>query len=384
MAAPIYLKVADVAPRPLTPLYQKEVLPETLLRNTWGNEGQNRCRIGTLLQTSFDPEQLKTVRPERNGFIGTVLTAYGQHHHLIIRPDDIWLAILTQFNFYVNANAEQLRSKFVAHEGKETLRVDANRLPLVDKDFKDWILPSFTTTTDNDTIVCAAAMMATLKSYYVYEGGIVCARKFGVEPTFWAALLRPILSKFVQAFDGEVDTAFWKTMVDRYDMCGGTRSLAGLPSSASGRTRASGGDQPLTARAHTHPSPPSQSAKFILDLEMMPVGFFDIELKLIDDMEVLECIVVAGHIASLAEGAAQDTIRPLSGWFPTALQAKLKAQEWPKSKKRKRDVAFRDKKAKRNTGGNPGKENGELSHGSGCFCITGSMFASVLSLFRPK
>lgn len=85
MAAPIYLKVADVAPRPLAPLYQEEVLPETLLRHTWGNERDNRGRIGTLLQTSFGPEQLKTVRPERNGFIGTVLTAYGQHHHLIIR-----------------------------------------------------------------------------------------------------------------------------------------------------------------------------------------------------------------------------------------------------------------------------------------------------------
>jgi hypothetical protein len=44
------------------------------------------------------------------------------------------------------------------------MNIKAHMPQLVDKDFKDWILPKFTTTTDNDTIVCAAAMMATLKS----------------------------------------------------------------------------------------------------------------------------------------------------------------------------------------------------------------------------
>jgi hypothetical protein len=268
-----------------------------------------------------------------------------------------------------------------------------------------------------DDIQLITAVCIAILSYYSYEGGIVCGipsitlegtqkdwlsifhrldklEEFGVEPTFWAALLRPILRKFVQAFDGEVDTAFWKTMVNREDICGvtlisGWTIVFGIWSDE-GQWRGPAFDR---TRAHASFATIAEWPRFILDLEMMPVGFFDIELKLVDDMEVLECIVVAGHIASLAEGAAQDTIRPLSGWFvftktdttqPTALQAKLKAQEWPKSKKRKRDVAFRDKKAKRNTGGNPGKENGELSHGSGCFCIKGNMFASVLSLFRPK
>lgn len=319
--------------------------------------------------------------------------------------------------------------------------IRVNMPQLVDKDFKDWILPSFTTTTDNDTIVCAAAMMATLKSwvfnqsffddsllitaaciaifsYFVYEGGIVCGipsitlegtqkdwlsifsrldklEEFGVEPTFWAALLRPILSKFVQAFDGEVDAAFWKTMVDRHDICGGTIISGWITAfgiwSDKGQWRGPAFD---LKRARASFATVAEWPRFSLDLEMMPVGFFDLELKLIDDLEVYECIVVAGHIASLAEGAAQDTIRPLSGWFvftkadttqPITRQAKLKAQEWPKAEKPKWDVAFRDKEAKRDMSeGDPGEPNGELSHGSGCFCIKSSMFASILSLFHRR
>ncbi|KAJ7148048.1 hypothetical protein C8R43DRAFT_889125, partial [Mycena crocata] len=52
-----------------------------------------------------------------------VITAYKQHHALVIRPDDVWLAMLCQFNFSVNANAEVLRGTFVAHEGQKELVV---------------------------------------------------------------------------------------------------------------------------------------------------------------------------------------------------------------------------------------------------------------------
>lgn len=31
--------------------------------------------------------------PQRNGFVHTVVEAYNQHRALIVRPDDVWLAI---------------------------------------------------------------------------------------------------------------------------------------------------------------------------------------------------------------------------------------------------------------------------------------------------
>ncbi|KAG2124897.1 hypothetical protein DEU56DRAFT_916837 [Suillus clintonianus] len=78
-----------------------------------------------LLRTSL-PIELNVVRdvmPKPNGFVHTVLEAYNNHCGLILRPDDVWIVILTQFSFFVSANTEQLRSHFVAHEGQEELDI---------------------------------------------------------------------------------------------------------------------------------------------------------------------------------------------------------------------------------------------------------------------
>ncbi|OCK79451.1 hypothetical protein K432DRAFT_455361 [Lepidopterella palustris CBS 459.81] len=64
------------------------------------------------------------VIPYRNGFVNVILRAFQQDFHLILRPDDMWLSILTQFSMYVNGHAEELRSIFVACEGKERLTID--------------------------------------------------------------------------------------------------------------------------------------------------------------------------------------------------------------------------------------------------------------------
>lgn len=53
-----------------------------------------------------------------------ILDAYNRHHDLILRPEDFWQAILTQFSFYVNANAEYLRDRIVDFEGEKTLTVE--------------------------------------------------------------------------------------------------------------------------------------------------------------------------------------------------------------------------------------------------------------------
>ena len=88
--------------------------PEELLTNT----GTTQCT--ELLQSSFSNKEvdLSTVFGTANGFVDTVLTAYNEHHHLIFkfvtplvylidrliffdvitRPDDVWIAILSQFS----------------------------------------------------------------------------------------------------------------------------------------------------------------------------------------------------------------------------------------------------------------------------------------------
>jgi hypothetical protein len=54
-----------------------------------------------ILHSSFSDIENSThgVLPYGNGFVNGVIRAFEQDLHLILRPDDIWLAILTQYVF---------------------------------------------------------------------------------------------------------------------------------------------------------------------------------------------------------------------------------------------------------------------------------------------
>ncbi|CAL8075317.1 unnamed protein product [Orchesella dallaii] len=116
------------------------------------------------------------------GFVSTVVEAYNSHFKLVIRPDDIWAAIMTQFSFYINKNAEKYRSKFVNFEGQRELVIetvgtlhtvsyswlvnamtDEIHKNLVDPQVKDWVLPNFSTTTENDKVTVGVVFMASMK-----------------------------------------------------------------------------------------------------------------------------------------------------------------------------------------------------------------------------
>ncbi|TFK70015.1 hypothetical protein BDN72DRAFT_857268 [Pluteus cervinus] len=139
-------------------------------------EGSTRA-VPTLNQflVSCSPKQAQH-------FTEILQTSFRDSQEERLRPDDVWMAILSQFSCFVNANAEDLRSKFVAHEGKKQLVVsrDGTRYIVdfgdmalemttlidefvVDPELKDWILQKFNTTTPSDTIIYAI-QMATLKA----------------------------------------------------------------------------------------------------------------------------------------------------------------------------------------------------------------------------
>ena len=67
-----------------------------------------------VLRSSFSDDEC--IVPYSNGLVRTILSAWMQDVHLELRPDDVWHAILVQFSFFVNGNAEALRSVMVAHE----------------------------------------------------------------------------------------------------------------------------------------------------------------------------------------------------------------------------------------------------------------------------
>ncbi|KIK51624.1 hypothetical protein GYMLUDRAFT_88968 [Collybiopsis luxurians FD-317 M1] len=323
--------------------------------------------------------------PASNGFVDAVTKAYNQHHALSIRPDDVWIAILTQFNFYVNANAERLRSHFVEHEGKKELWVTAVgsrytvdfgylarlmtgelRKNVKDPSFCDWILPKFTTTTVNDTVVSSVIMMATMKKYFSYGFSLTCGipqvtlegtkddweqiverieklKDFGEETNAWYKLLFPVLSRFVRAFDdpnGESNLEFWQR-VTHWKSGSGPTWLSGwitafcvfnedgkwignppgtkVPDeSDSIEHEYSFGGNPLSKltidEAHYH----------VLDTKNIPAAYADVDVKLDDNGQEFDTIMVAGlvgmHVCNtgdttLSETGQKDLLKPMPGWW---------------------------------------------------------------------
>ena len=223
----------------------------------------------SILSSSFDESQ--EIQPAQNGFVSAVLDAYIQHNHLVLRPEDVWFAILTQFSFYVNKHAEELRSYFVEHKEKKKLEIVQDRMDLEtfalkmtdliaenvkDPGLREWIMPSFSTTTRSDEVAAAIIMMGTMEKYFCFFDKVMCGipsvtllgkredwadilqrlaflTKFEghEELLLWNSVLTPIVTKFVQTFDepdGKAVVRFWQTAVHQYkDDYSGQKRITG-------------------------------------------------------------------------------------------------------------------------------------------------------------
>ncbi|KAI0664435.1 hypothetical protein C8Q70DRAFT_947956 [Cubamyces menziesii] len=236
----------------------EDVNPEQLLKavtlKPYGSAQEH-----PLLWSSFKEDERHRLIPHTNGFIETILLACAYHHNLRIRPDDVWIAILTQLSAYFYAHPE-FRDHFVTAEGKKDVvigqgRRTRRRTPTgpellsqelektirtnaADSTSAEWILPSFTTTTQDDSIVCSVLALSKPRPTCNHFASVDMRRgipnitldgskddwqkilqrldrlyELGDEPSVWATMLRPILRRFVSAFDGEVDVHFWEHLV---------------------------------------------------------------------------------------------------------------------------------------------------------------------------
>ncbi|KAF9529371.1 hypothetical protein CPB83DRAFT_875519 [Crepidotus variabilis] len=307
---------------------------EEILRGTWGKVSSG-IKVKELVQCSLAPGQ-------------QVPVDLGSHHHLVLRPDDIWMAILCQFNFFVNANSEELRSSFVAHEGKKTLEV-------VDKDLKDWILPNFSTTTNNDTVIFAVIMMSTMKAYFKYLFLIECGLPsvtllgtksdweslysrldklytFGAEPAAFTTMLKPILSRFVQAFtnaetDAVQDTDFW-SRICHYQALSGSPMISGWITAfcawnVDGKWKGPKILASTSNNGHHSVTLDTQTSKWILDnvsythlsLKDVPPGYCEVDVRVNDNGVVFDSVMVSGLMGSVIDGKERDILKPLPAWF---------------------------------------------------------------------
>ena len=199
-----------------------------------------------------------------HAFIHAANLAYDQHYPLILSPDMIWLLIAQGFAQHVNLNAEALRYRFVAHEGKITLKVvrdefvrgfagndwegaisefSAQIREHVGATAHDRVVRRFSTT----GIVAQAAfemtLMDAMQSYFDYRLITRCGiPEITLEGTpedwdavyagaaaladydlgWWSDCLLPVLSHFARASRGDIDQSFWRSLYKLEHQSGGS------------------------------------------------------------------------------------------------------------------------------------------------------------------
>ena len=324
-----------------------------------------------ILQSSYTEDTLRIpVRPTESGLVWSIINAYNRHHHLKIRPDDVWAAILAQFSAYVNANAEKLREHFVEHEGQKEVRLeydfgsrfefDFSRFAsdmsheleknVTDPTLRDWIIPDFSTTTENDKVVASIIMMGTLQAYFTYTCDSDCGlpsvtllgekadwelvlsrlnklQVYGPEPALFASLLRPIIGRFVGSFDepdSEEIADFWHRVASWHGGSGMSYYTGWISAFCFWDDK---GRQLYREPTSTYDLLTLDDTKYgSVDSDEIPPAWVKVPVKIIDHGEDVKAEMIAGAVGIACTGSvdgeheagdtnALDTIQPSSGWW---------------------------------------------------------------------
>ncbi|KAI5465003.1 hypothetical protein BGZ63DRAFT_350404 [Mariannaea sp. PMI_226] len=214
--------------------------PDDLFRRSCPEEFDERNGYTPkIIVSSYDDVTFPKgeIFPSSDGLIRGAIEAWAKHQHLVLRPDEVWFEILAQLNFYMTVHAEDVRNLFVNHKGKEEIHVEAFTWRDVVASFGaeiqkrvktkwllGWIMPGFSTSTDNDEMTATVLMMGLMQYYFEFSGSVTCGipsvtllgqkkdwekllgklehlKDWGKEPTQYAKNLRPILKRFVQTWD---------------------------------------------------------------------------------------------------------------------------------------------------------------------------------------
>ncbi|KAK1762323.1 hypothetical protein QBC33DRAFT_501428 [Phialemonium atrogriseum] len=339
-----------------------------------------------IVQSSFGGDLFcdNHISASTNGFLYTLFNAYSDHLHVTLRPEDVWFAILTQLSFYINAHAEELRSYFVAHDGTKELEtvgdgtldtsnvgalaLEMTRLiqkNVVEPGLREWIMPTFSTTTESDRVVAAVLMMGSMQKYFSYTMSFLCGipsvtllghredwedilhrlekmTQLGEEPATFTELLRPILRHFVASFDAPARPdvlSFWKRAVDRREEGSGVDYITGWMSAFCF----------WDSEGKRIPHTSSENGAIIdgvkyhaIDTDQAPLGSVSVPVTINDNGHEFPARMVAGSVGIRAEAAGRthnnavtapdsdnptlagnndgddnrlDSISPVTGWW---------------------------------------------------------------------
>ncbi|KAF7347958.1 hypothetical protein MSAN_01747900 [Mycena sanguinolenta] len=205
--------------------------------------------------------------PNGCGFVDTVLSAYTGSHALVLRPDDIWLTVISQFSLYVNANPELLldHTNFGSREPRQPLVIVDPNSPQLSTQMgesiqrnvldREWALPKFSTTTPHDIAVVSmlriapAVRKAFLPRTETLHRGIPRVtldglrtdwelllqklkklKEYGIPAIAWYHLLHPVVSQIAKSFYDQNNPEireFWKKVVHEEGFGGRSSKLSG-------------------------------------------------------------------------------------------------------------------------------------------------------------
>ncbi|CAG8665138.1 24187_t:CDS:1 [Gigaspora margarita] len=282
-----------------------------------------------------------------NGFAAAILHAYNYHKHLRLSPDDVWLTISQGVSHHINYNPEKFRNRFVRHEGKQQILIQAGDIispqtyegnwpEVVNKlvtetdkylekvDLKELLVCNFSTTTSSSLTASRIVLLDAVKAYFEYLVTTICGipkvtlegtledwmklqekvthlRKLNLELDFWLDRLEPVIWNLVATYRGEIDHDFWGRIVkiDKVFGSGGGTFITGwlmnfFPYDCERR--------PLTTDHR-------------IRVEQIPDGIVGVPFKL-DDLDVKFIAGFIGANQEILEGTDNESVvSPVIGWF---------------------------------------------------------------------
>jgi hypothetical protein len=214
---------------------------------------------GAPLVQSEDAHQLVEVG-ETHALLLTVHHAFAEHYPLVLTPDALWLTIAQGFALHVTHKHEELRARFVSHQGKKTLRVMQQSLASredwersladfssllvgeVGKGLVNLLTCSFSTTTPASRTASQVVLLDTFQRYFDYEIVCICGipqvtlagtpedyrdirRRVEVmaeyELQWWAEKLLPVVDQWIATAEGHPDVDFWQCIYKPQEVYGG-------------------------------------------------------------------------------------------------------------------------------------------------------------------
>lgn len=300
-----------------------------------------------------------------SSFVRGVVEAWGQHQHLVLRPDEIWFEILVQLNFYMYANASAMRHLFVDHEGKQEMSVRflyaedwaetliSSFTSAIQKRVKtdwlaSWIKPGFSTSTPDDDLTAAVLMMGLTQHYFEYSVSLICGlpsvtllgnktdwvalqekverlKWFGGEAEEYADVLKPILQGFVDTWNNpEAKTTkdFWSKIVDgrQKSTCVTRGYVTGWITGFYFWNREGKALTSKSARKSSRFGVKLGEVRYpARDVTKLPISYAKVPLYLEDypkTSQTTDVYLLAGNIGvrrTVSEGWV--TAKPMSGWF---------------------------------------------------------------------